>query len=277
MDLTNENVIHIKNNGVQYIQFRKLLEFQDEITHAFTIGLENDYRMPRYGEKNNILTLDEIRKNERSYKKLCNSLEINYNNIVKTNQVHGDLVNCIDKKINFNKPDFHEAEYKNTDGLVTNKSNLAICATNADCIVLMFYDPKKKVIANVHSGWRGTIQKIAKKTIEKMKEIYNCNPKDIICCVSPSIRQCHFEVDKDVKDIFEKSFTNIDDKIIKKQEKWFIDTVEINKAMLKESGLKNENIIDSKICTVCNSHLIHSYRGANKHNGLEMGIIELKK
>ena len=46
--------------------------------------------------------------------------------------------------------------------------------------------------------------------------------------------------------------------------------------MLREKGLQAENIIDSKICTVCNSNSIHSYRGAHKQNGLEIGIIELK-
>lgn len=109
-----------------------------------------------------------------------------------------------------------------------------------------------------------------------MQEGYNCNPQDIICCISPSIRKCHFEVDKDVKDKFEQIFPNIKDKIEQKNEKWHIDTVKINTDMLKEKGVKAENIIDSKICTVCNSELIHSYRGSKHHNGLEIGIIELK-
>ena len=141
---------------------------------------------------------------------------------------------------------------------------------------MMMYDKKKKVVANVHSGWRGTVQKVAEKTICKMEELYNCNPKDIICCISPSIRNCHFEVGEDVKNIFEETFTTMADEIIKKQEKWYIDTVKLNIEMLKSKGLKEENIVDSKICTVCNSNLIHSYRGSNKHNGLEIGIIELK-
>lgn len=139
----------------------------------------------------------------------------------------------------------------------------------------MMYDTKKNVIANVHSGWRGTIQKVSAKTIEKMEQIYGCNPKNIICCISPSIRKCHFEVDEDVKNMFENSFKDIS-KFASKENKWHIDTVKINIEILKEKGVKEENIIDSKICTVCNSNLIHSYRGSNKHNGLEMGIIELK-
>ena len=276
MDLSNESVIHKKEAGVEYLQFRKLLEYKDNIAHAFTIGIDNDYRMPLYNSIQNKLTKEQIEENKNSYRKICKSIGIEYNNIVKTNQVHKDVIKNIDKKININSPDFYEKEYSETDGLITSKKNLAICATCADCIVMIMYDKNKKVIANVHSGWRGTVQKVAEKTIDKMEGLYNCNPKDIICCISPSIRKCHFEVGEDVKNIFEETFTTMTDAIIKKQEKWYIDTVKLNIEMLKSKGLKEENIVDSKICTVCNSNLIHSYRGSNKHNGLEIGIIELK-
>lgn len=275
MDLSNENVIHVKKDGIEYIQFRKLLEYQDNIAHAFTVGVNNDYRMPLYNSVQNKLSYEQIEENKNSYKKICKCIGIEYNNIVKTNQVHKDTIRKVSDKINKDKPDFFEKDYAETDGLITNKKNLAICATNADCIVLMMYDEKKKVIANVHSGWRGTVQKIAAKTVDKMQELYNCNPKDIICCISPSIRKCHFEVDDDVKNIFERNFKNIS-QFISKEDKWHIDTVRLNIEMLKEKGLNQENIIDSKLCTVCNSNWIHSYRGSNKHNGLEMGIIELK-
>ena len=275
MDLSNENVIHKKEEGVEYLQFRRLLEYKDNITHAFTVGKNNDFRIPFYKSTQNKLTDEQIEKNKNSYKKICKVIGIEYNDIVKTNQVHKDIIKKVNDKVNKNEPDFFEEIYEGTDGLVTNKKNLAICTTNADCIVLMMYDTKKNVIANVHSGWRGTIQKVSAKTIEKMEQIYGCNPKDIICCISPSIRKCHFEVDEDVKNMFENSFKDIS-KFASKENKWHIDTVKINIEILKEKGVKEENIIDSKICTVCNSNLIHSYRGSNKHNGLEMGIIELK-
>ena len=240
------------------------------------MGVENDYRMPLYNCPTNILTFEQIEENKKSYKKICKSIGINYNDIVKTNQVHKDVIKNVENKINEFKPDFYEKAYDQTDGLITNKSNIALCATNADCIVLMMYDAQKHVIANVHSGWKGTVQKIASKTIDKMQEQYNCNPKDIICCISPSIRECHFEVDQDVKDAFLEAFPKETDSIKQAHEKWHIDTVRINIEMLKEKGLREENIIDSKICTVCNCSQIHSYRGSKHHNGLEMGILELK-
>lgn len=94
---------------------------------------------------------------------------------------------------------------------------------------------------------------------------FECNPKDIICCICPSIRKCHFEVEKDVKDMFENEFKDLENlnNIIEEKipnAKWNIDTVLINEMILEKQGLKKENIIDSGICSVCNSDLIHSYR-----------------
>ena len=171
-------------------------------------------------------------------------------------------------------------EYDETDGLITNKSNLILATTNADCILLLFFDPVKRVIANVHSGWKGTLQRISVEAVKKMKEQFNCNPKDIICCICPSIRKCHFEVDKDVKELFQNEFKDLDlTEIIaknKEQNKWHIDTVQINKEILKNEGLKEENIIDSGLCSVCNSNLIHSFRVEKEGYGLNTALINLK-
>ena len=71
MDLSNENVIHIKDEEVEYLQFRRLLEYKDKLIHAFTIGIENDFRMPLYNSPNNILSEEQIEKNKISYKKIC--------------------------------------------------------------------------------------------------------------------------------------------------------------------------------------------------------------
>jgi len=278
MDLSNKNVIHIKDNGIEYIQFRKLLEYKDLINHAYSLGTNVDYMT----EKPNKEKLEERQYQTiiNNYQNLCNAIKSDYINLVKANQEHTDNVKIVTKKFNNKKPDIHIDYYSKTDGLITNKEKLLLCTTNADCILLLFFDPIKRVIANTHSGWKGTLQRISVKTIKKMKEEYNCNPKDIICCICPSIRKCHFEVDKDVKDLFEEQFKDLDlDYIIEKQkakEKWNIDTVLINQVLLEKEGLKKENIIDSGICSVCNSNLIHSYRVEKQGYGLNTALIELR-
>lgn len=279
MDLSNENIIHVNKNGIQYIQFRKLLEYSDIIRHAYSLGTDVNFRTAKVNKQK--LSEDEYNLAINSYKNLCNAIGSNYINTVKTNQNHTDTIKIANQKIKEDEPDFNLVEYNETDGIVTNKKNLILSTTNADCILLLFFDPIKKVIANVHSGWRGTLQRISTKAIEKMEKEYNCNPKDIICCICPSIRKCHFEVEKEVKDMFEKEFKSIIEKndIITEtisNKKWTIDTVLINQIILEEKGLKKENIIDSKICSVCNSNLVHSYRVEKERYGLETAIIELK-
>ena len=184
------------------------------------------------------------------------------------------------EKVNMNAPDFNLQEYAETDGLVTNKTNIALATTNADCILLLFFDPVKKVIANVHSGWRGTLQRISIEAVNKMKDEYGCNPEDIICCICPSIRKCHFKVHKDVQEPFYNEFKDlkeIDEIIVpvEGEDRWAIDTVKINQIILEQAGLRKENIIDCGICSVCNSDLIHSFRAEKEGYALETALIEL--
>lgn len=277
MNLSNENVIHIKKDGIEYLQFRKLLEYKDKINHAYSLGIDKNFRTAKPNKEN--LTEVEYNKAINNYKLLCDSVGINYINIVKTNQEHTLEVKIVERKIKNNEPDFNINEYNKTDGLITNKKNLILATTNADCILLLFYDPVKNVIANVHSGWRGTLQRISVNTIKKMCEEFGSNPKDIIVCICPSIRKCHFEVKQDVKDMFTKEFSDLGNSWLeetKENEKWNIDTVEINKILLSKEGIMLENIIDSGICSVCNCDIIHSYRVEKQGYGLETALIELK-
>lgn len=280
-DLSNENVVHIIKDGVQYLQFRKLLEYDNIITHAYSLGTDLNFRTAQINKE--ALPQDEYDKAIDSYKKICNSLGTDYKNIVKTKQEHTDNIKIVEEKINKEFMDINLEEYKETDGMITNKQNLMLSTTNADCILLLFFDPVTKTIANAHSGWKGTLQRISVKTVEKMQKEFNCKPENIICCICPSIRKCHFEVDKDVKEMFEKEFENLQilesiDIMEKQQthEKWNIDTVLINKIILEQKGLKPENIIDSGICSVCNSNLIHSYRVEKQGYGLNTALISLK-
>ena len=281
MDLSNENVIHVKKNGIEYLQFKKLLEYEDDISHAYSLGIDRNFRTAKANKEK--LDKDIYDKTIEDYKHLSKQIGLDYINIVKSNQAHTDEVKIVKSKIKKDEPDFNLEEYTKTDGLITNKRNIGLSTTNADCILLLFYDPIKKIIANTHSGWRGTLQRISVKTVEKMRKEYGSNPEDIICCICPSIRKCHFEVDKDVKDMFEEEFQDlgkenleniIEEKI--KDKKWNIDTVLINQIILEKVGLKKENIIDSGICSVCNSDIIHSFRVEKEGYGLNTALIELK-
>ena len=280
MDLSNENVIHVEKEGIQYLQFRKLLKYSDIITHGYSLGIDKNFRTARANKQK--LPEQEAKKAIKDYENLGKCIDIKLNKMVKPNQAHTDKIQIVEKHILENEPDFNLEVYDKTDGLITNKKDIALATTNADCILLLFFDPVNKVIANVHSGWRGTIQRLSVNTVQKMVNKFNCKPENIICCICPSIRKCHFEVENDVKEIFEKEFKDLkieqNNDIMEKQkdkEKWNIDTVLINKILLKQEGLKQENIIDSGICSVCNSDLIHSYRVERQGYGLATALIKI--
>lgn len=276
-DLSNENIIHVKKAGLEYLQFKKLLQYDDIIKHAYSLGIDKNFRTAR-ADTANPLTKEEFDNAIRDYKMLSDEIGIDYINIVKPNQAHTKNIKRVNEKVKIYEPDFNLDEYSKLDGLMTNKKNIALATTNADCILLLFFDPVKKVVANIHSGWRGTLQRISVETVKQMCKEYGCEEKDIICCICPSIRKCHFKVHKDVKEPFYNEFKDlkeIEEIIVPvpDEDRWSIDTVKINQVILEQAGLKQENIIDCGICSVCNSDLIHSFRVEKQGYGLATAII----
>ena len=258
----NDEIIVKKDKNIEYIQFKRLVD--QGIKHAYTLK----------GEGINFRSRSKEEK--ESFQKIFDALGLDTKTLLKPLQNHTSNVRCIDKV-------YPREELSYADGLITDKNDIALVSTNADCILLLFYDPKKRVIANAHSGWRGTFQKIGEKVVEKMILNYRCDPKDIQCYICPSIRKCHFEVDEDVKVLCENIFPFIPNKekyiqvgdIKEGKQKYFIDTIYICKYLLMELGLREENIIDSGICSVCSSDKISSYRAEGKGYNLATAIISL--
>ena len=272
MNLSNETVEQVKKGSQEFLQFKKLLQYSDVINHAYSVGIDKNYRTFKANREE--LPKEEYKKNIGNYQTLCEAIGVEHKNIVKANQAHTDNVVKVTEKSE-NKIDTNEK----SDGLITDKKDIILATKNADCILFLMFDPKKKVIANIHSGWKGTLQRISVKAVNKMKEEYGSNPKDIIVCICPSIRKCHFEVEQEVYQMFYDEFKNLDkiDEIIKKDgDKWYIDTVLINKIILKDTGILEENIEDSGICSVCSKEKIHSFRAEGPNYGLATAIITLK-
>ncbi len=276
IDLSNENIIHVKKNGIEYLQFRKLLKY-DNIFHCYTLKT-GDLNFRSYSSEER----KEIVKN--NYNRICTELGMDYKSVIRPFQMHTDNIAIVEGKTDV-QPDIYSDNYKDTDGVITNQKDIILATTNADCVLILLYDKEKNVIANIHAGWRGTFKKIAYKAVKMMKEKYDSNPKNILCFICPSIRKCHFEVKDDVKNECENLFayTNKLNEIIKVgnikdgEQRYFIDNILINKIMLMEAGIHEKNIIDSNICSVCNSNLIHSRRadGAEKF-GLGTALIKIK-
>ena len=265
MDFNNDILVHKNINGTEFIQFRRLLEFPN-VMHCYTLRKNGINIKIKDNDKTGLI---------QSYKKVAEALGFDYKTIVKPHQAHTDRIEVV----NDAKDEFNEV-----DGLITNKENIFLCTTSADCTSLLFYDYNNKVIADVHSGWRGTLKKIGKKAAIQMTKEFNCNAKDIICCIGPCIKKCHFEVDEDVMLLFKNEFKytgKINEivevgRIVENRQKYNVDTTLINKIMLQEAGLLPDHIIDSQICTVCNSDSFHSYRVDKEKSGRNGAFIGMK-
>ena len=275
MNSENDNVvIYNSKEGFNYLQFKRLLNLG--VNHAFSL------KPHAFNTRPGVVSDETFKKSVKNYKDFCQVLGLDSNMLVKPNQTHTNIVKVV-KNVP-NGISIEEDELKNVDGLVTNVKGVSLASVNADCILLLLYDPIKNVIANIHSGWKGTFGKISVNGINKMVDEYGCNPEDIIVCICPSIRKCHFEVKEDVKNMCESIFkyTNKLDEIIEyigkdaeQNDKWKIDTVLITKILLKDCGIKEENIEDCGICSMCNSQIVNSRRADGENFGLGTAIISL--
>lgn len=164
-------------------------------------------------------------------------------------QIHSTIVNIVDNNY-INKTE--------GDALITNMVNIPLVIKTADCIPILLYDNKNKVIAAVHSGWKGTLNNIVINTLNTMIDKYNCKKENISAYLYPSIRKCYFEVEDDVYQMFKDKITNIDKYTTKKVNKYYIDLQQIVIDNLKENSITN--IFDSNICTYCHNDTYHSYR-----------------
>lgn len=164
--------------------------------------------------------------------------------------------------------------FYDTDGLITDINGIALISRYADCSPIILFDPIKKVQANIHSGWKGTLQKIGANGVEKMVKDYGCNVEDILTIIGPTIGKNDFEVEADVMIQFQEQF-NFHNEIIKKKNdiKYLIDLQTTNKKILLKVGIKEENITIIDLSTVSNDFL-HSYRRDKAEFGL-MGAITI--
>jgi len=168
-------------------------------------------------------------------------------------QVHSNKIINLDK---YELKDKWTELKLNADGFVTSKPYIMLNILTADCIAILAYDPKVKVIGSAHAGWKGTKDNIAKNLIESMLEL-GANIKDIIISISPSIRGCCYEVDENVA----KNFTNYPNSLVKtSKDKWHLDISVVNREQLVELGVLDKNIEVSPICTACQSQNYFSYR-----------------
>lgn len=229
--------------------------------HNFIAGSEYNFRYQNAGK-------EIVKDVERALEKMG----IQPREIYSGQQVHGNNVQYVDGT---NGERFiYGKTFKETDGLITDQPGVALLIKYADCTPVVLYDPVKQVQASVHSGWRGTVQRISIQAINKMVNEFGCDRNNILAFLGPSIDQDNYEVGSEVYEAFHE-FENRDDFFEPKGDKYHMSMLDANLDILVEAGIKAENIEIERTSTYTSPHL-HSSRQEGKDYQLNAIITMLE-
>ena len=246
----------------------KLISKYQNISHGFfnkSGGFSNGiYKSLNCG----IGSGDKKQNINKNLKKVCKKISCSKNKLVLLNQIHSNKVFSINK-IPKKKPI--------GDALITSKNQFALGILTADCAPIFLFDPKMKIIAAIHAGWKGAYKKIVYKTIDDLKK-KGSNIRDLIAVIGPCISKYKYEVKKD----FLKKFTKQNKKNIHfftfKEKKIFFSLNEYIKNQLKNIGIINIEIINKDTYLKKNNFFSHRRSLKNKYNdyGRNISVIMIK-
>ena len=171
---------------------------------------------------------------------LCSLLGIKRDHLVMPHQVHDCVVRRIDGP--------QQETLEGVDALMTSVPQLCIGVSTADCIPVLLYDPIHRAVSAVHAGWRGTVRRIVKKAVEAMHDAYGTQSIDLQAVIGPGISLESFEVGDEVYDQFVTAVFDMAP-ISRRDAKWHIDLPMCNRLQLMESGLMEDHIQMTDICT----------------------------
>ena len=218
---------------------------------------------------------EAVREN---YRRLGAAMGFSCENLVCTDQTHTVNLRVVteeDRGKGFVCP----KDYTDIDGLVTDVPGLVLAAFYADCVPLYLVDPVRRCIGLSHAGWRGTVGKIGKKTVELMREQYGSRPEDLVAAIGPSICQSCYEVSKDVIEKFQEAF---DERFWpelfyeKGGGKYQLNLWRANELGFLEAGVRAEGIAAAGVCTCCNPGLLFSHRASRGRRGNLGAFLMLK-
>lgn len=214
-----------------------------------------------------------------NYQRIAKTIGVDVEQMVCSAQTHTTNLRVVTQE-DAGKGVLREKDYTDVDGLITNVPGLCLVTFYADCVPLLFVDPVKKIVAASHSGWRGTVGKIGKVTVERMREEFGCLPEDIYAVVGPSICQECYEVSEDVVEAFQQNFAPEHWERLfysKENGKYQLDLWAANEVILLEAGIAPEHMEITNLCTCCNSESLFSHRASEGKRGNLAAFIALKE
>jgi len=184
------------------------------------------------------------------------------------------------------------------DASVTNRAGVLLAAQTADCVPILIVDPKKRAIAAIHAGWKGTLARIAEKAVGRMRQEFGSKPADLLAALGPAIGPCCYEVGAEFVTKFTAQFADAHEYFDEPRTgeepnplQWLsmappghqppprnvhLDLPKANRAQLVAAGLRPQNIFSSGLCTACRTDLFFSHRREGAQTGRMMGVIGIK-
>lgn len=218
---------------------------------------------------------EHIQKNRHI---LANALGISPERFVIPHQIHGVEVRQIGAEFISLPENIRQMILEGVDAVMTQEKGICIGVSTADCIPILLYDEEHHAAAAVHAGWRGTVQRIVLKTIAAMRLAYQTAPDRVKAVIGPGISLDAFEVGDEVYQSFEEAAFDMETIAERypnnnRKEpsdpplKWHINLPVCNALQLKEAGIKEENILQSGICTYTQSDTFFSARKLGVNSG----------
>lgn len=242
------------------------LESSPEIVHAFlgrTGGVSSGHLASLNLGRREEDSAENLAENKR---RAVQTFGIDSEGLITVSQVHGDNIIVVDS------PDTspHGIKSLDADGLITNIKGMTIGILTADCVPVILYDGKNKVIAAVHAGWKGTAAKIAVKTVEIMAERYKSRPQEITAAIGPAIGPCCYKVGEDVV----AAVGHREEAAELRGCEWYLNLQKANFLQLQGAGVADIDLSD--ICTSCRTDLFFSHRAEQGKTGRQLSFISLR-
>lgn len=169
------------------------------------------------------------------------------------------------------KPSKIRVTVPDCDALVTDRPGQTLTVRTADCLPIFIWEKNGKAVAVVHAGWKGTHQKIAAKTVARLKRL-GCDPKNLRAAFGPAIRACCYEVGSEFMERFPAETLRA-----KPEGRFQFDLVLANRLQLKAAGLLDASLRDLKSCTACDTRTFFSFRKDPANTGRMIHWITLKR
>lgn len=220
---------------------------------------------------------EHVRLNQQT---LCEALSCcSPSNLVIPFQTHGTKIGVIDAGFIVSDAQKREELLHGVDALITKEPGYCICISTADCVPVLLYDKKNRVVAAVHAGWRGTVNYIVNLTLEKMRTIYGTEGQDVIACIGPSISLQSFEVGNEVYEAFRAGGFDMSRISVFKEDtrEYHLDLWEANRMQLLDFGVPGKQIEISGICTYIQHENFFSARRLGIKSGRILSGIMLKE